>query len=169
MSLKEYKAAWYQANKARIAANAKLWYEKNREAVIARSKAAYAANPDKRKAEEKARYAALPPEAKAVRIARAAQRDRDYPQQAKARTSLRRKAHQRAAPPWLTKGHKRVIKSLYERAQQLTEETGVLHSVDHIVPLQGRTVCGLHTPWNLRVLPHAVNIQKSNRTWPGKP
>ncbi|MGH7088389.1 MAG: hypothetical protein ACREE4_23275 [Stellaceae bacterium] len=45
----------------------------------------------------------------------------------------------------------------------LTETTGIIHEVDHIVPLHGRTVSGLHVETNLQVIPKSVNRQKSNR------
>jgi len=72
---------------------------------------------------------------------------------------LRRKA----CPKWLSSSDIKLIEGLYIKAQQLTRETGVLHHVDHIVPIQGKLVSGLHVPWNLQVLTTADNLSKSNK------
>lgn len=68
----------------------------------------------------------------------------------------------KACPRWLTKDQHAQIKAFYSLAKSLELETGVEHHVDHIVPLQGLSVCGLHVPWNLQVLTAEENRRKSN-------
>lgn len=55
------------------------------------------------------------------------------------------------------------IDAIYLVCQKKTKGTGMLHHVDHIVPLKGKNVCGLHVPWNLQVLPGQDNLSKSNK------
>jgi 5-methylcytosine-specific restriction endonuclease McrA len=43
---------------------------------------------------------------------------------------------------------------------------GFAWHVDHVVPLKGETVCGLHNSHNLAVIPGSLNIEKSNKVWP---
>lgn len=76
----------------------------------------------------------------------------------------RRAKERQATPPWLTKEHYAEILAVYEEADRLTKETGVEYQVDHIVPLSGGTVSGLHVPWNLRAITAHEN-QRRPRVW----
>jgi hypothetical protein len=64
------------------------------------------------------------------------------------------------SPPWVDWD---ALRRPYLKAQALTEVTGIVHHVDHIVPLRGRTVSGLHVPWNLQVIPGVDNLRKHNK------
>jgi histidinol dehydrogenase len=68
-----------------------------------------------------------------------------------------------ATPKWLTKEHLNQIKSLYKEAKELEKLNNIKYHVDHIVPLQGENVSGLHVPWNLRVITADENFSKNNR------
>lgn len=69
----------------------------------------------------------------------------------------------KATPKWLKRDDWILIKMQYRLARYLTKVTGVLWVVDHIIPLQGQGICGLHVPSNLRVITHIENSRKGNR------
>lgn len=135
----DYFAAYNQSDAGRAAKAA--YYERNRDAVIARAQA--------RPTEEKQAYRQ---KWKANNVV-----------QVRADTKARRRKHRDATPPWLTKKEKTEIRQLYQMAITMTKTTGEQYVVDHIIPLRGEFVCGLHVPWNLRVITQAQNLEKSNK------
>ena len=82
--------------------------------------------------------------------------------QIRADTKARRRKHREATPPWLSRRQKSEIRQLYQIAITMTQTTGEQYVVDHIYPLRSDVVCGLHVPWNLRVVTQAENLRKSN-------
>ena len=81
----------------------------------------------------------------------------------RADTKARRRKHREATPLWLTREQKGQIRELYKIAITMTKTTGEQYVVDHIIPLRSEVVCGLHVPWNLRVIPRQENLLKSNK------
>ena len=84
--------------------------------------------------------------------------------QAKARRK-RTEALNLATPVWLTPAQLKAMEALYDEARRLTERTGSKWEVDHIIPLHGTNVSGLHVPWNMRVIEKSENNKKGNREY----
>jgi hypothetical protein len=82
------------------------------------------------------------------------------PDKVAARTARRKAALLKATPAWANKA---AIEKVYEAAATATRNTGVQYSVDHIIPLRGETVCGLHCEANLQVLTLSENSRKKNK------
>jgi hypothetical protein len=142
-------------NQKRIA---REWYERNKELTKQRAREWAAANPDKR--------------AKSITKWREENRDRHnetnrswWAQNKPKRASYqakRRAALLQRTPKWLTEDDLWIIDEAYELAALRTKMLGFPWHVDHVIPLQGRNVSGLHTPANLQVIPGAENVRKHN-------
>jgi 5-methylcytosine-specific restriction endonuclease McrA len=80
----------------------------------------------------------------------------------RADTKARRRKHRSATPPWLTRKEKSEIRAMYQAAILSSKTTGERYVIDHIYPLRSDVVCGLHVPWNLRIITQQENLEKSN-------
>lgn len=87
----------------------------------------------------------------------------ENPHKATALKALRRARKRQATPKWLTSKQIFEILQFYKLSKMLSESTGVPHEVDHIIPLKGNTVSGLHVPWNLQVITALENASKHNK------
>jgi hypothetical protein len=74
----------------------------------------------------------------------------------------RHTAELKRTPKWLNDGQLFEIEAIYNYCSSL-RHIGLDYHVDHIVPLRGKTVSGLHVPWNLQVIPAKDNLSKGNR------
>lgn len=66
-------------------------------------------------------------------------------------------------PKWVDKEELWLIQEVYRLAKLRTQMTGIKWEVDHIIPLRGKIVSGLHVISNLQVIPAEVNKQKRNK------
>jgi 5-methylcytosine-specific restriction endonuclease McrA len=80
--------------------------------------------------------------------------------QALADAGVRRAKLKSSTPTWASK---KAIKEIYLSCIKATKETGIKHEVDHIIPLRGEFVSGLHVEWNLQVIKAVDNRIKSNK------
>jgi len=77
--------------------------------------------------------------------------------------SLRRARKNNATPSWLVGELFDQVKAIYTEASKLTDSQGNRIQVDHIVPLRGKLVSGLHVPWNLRLATKTENCKKNSK------
>ena len=133
------------------------WYERNKQLTKDRARARDLANPEQaaaRKAkwreENREQHNAINREWNA----------NNKPVKA-ALESKRRAMQLQRTPSWDPDAH--LIIAKYQLATMLSQASGVPHHVDHIIPLQGHKVSGLHVFSNLRVIPGTDNVKKSNK------
>jgi hypothetical protein len=131
------------------------WAKENRERLSAKAAEQRKANPASAR-ETNLRFKRKHKERIAASHAAWQRRNAD---KCRARTAKRKAAKLRATPRWATRS---AIAAIYADA---AAREGRWH-VDHIVPLQGETVSGLHCEANLQVLPAAENEGKRKRWWP---
>ena len=137
---KQRRKSYYEENKEHTLQQAKEWHESNRESETARMK--------KYRKENRG----------AVLNAQKAWRDKN-PAVMAHHDSKRRSARLQRTPSW---ANDQLIAAYYMEAKRLEELTGIKFHVDHIIPLQGELVSGLHVETNLQLLPAHENMGKSN-------
>ena len=174
----EYFRSYYQANKEKYAERGKAWRIANPDKALAFDRKWKAKSHDKivkyrerTKEQRRAWQRKYEAESRDKEKAREASRKwrqlhgADYRRKWAAENpgkggmyAARRRARKfYATPAWLTDADIREVELIYEVAAR----DGL--DVDHIVPLQGKTVCGLHVPWNLQLLTPNANKTKANR------
>jgi hypothetical protein len=143
----------YIRNKAKCDAYSRAYYQddENRERMKASCRDRYAKKRDDSefRASERQRNRAY---------------SKRFPEKIAARSRARQAAKLSRTPQWADHS---LIQRFYDEARRLTIETGIKHHVDHIIPLRGKTVSGLHVHTNLQVIQATENSRKGSRFAPG--
>lgn len=142
--IKENAREYRENNKEKISESKKLWAIKNLEKVSEKRKKYYKENIEKIK--------------ETAKLYRLTNVDKVNASKAKYKADKIQ-----ATPAWLTKEQLEEMQDFYIICKMFQIYTGLNCHVDHIVPLKGKTVCGLHVPWNLQILEASENISKSNK------
>jgi 5-methylcytosine-specific restriction endonuclease McrA len=148
-------AAWYKKNKERRNALSKAWYEENKEQH----------NANCREYQEENKDRLYPKQRQWKQENKDRKRDVDSawlegkPAYRAQITARYRASRLQRTPPWADMS---AIAEFYVEAKRLEELTGIQFHVDHIVPLQGELVSGLHVESNLQLLTAHDNQSKSN-------
>ena len=95
-------------------------------------------------------------------LARYNRYNKEKPEVRAAHAAKRRAYNKSATPAWLTEQQKQDMKVMYALAKKFEKLCNVEYHVDHIVPLAGKDVCGLHVPWNLQLMTASMNFSKGN-------
>lgn len=156
---REYDRAYRVANKARIAAAKAAHVAANPEADKAR-KDRYRTRHRQKLRASGVEYNRVNAEARAAYLRQYQKANLD---KVRYWAMSRHAAKLQRTPAWLSDDDHWMLEQAYELAVLREKATGVPHQVDHIIPLRGKSVSGLHVPWNVQVIPAVENKRKGNR------
>ena len=152
-------AIYRAANPEKRAEASRRWKQNNRERVLEMERAKRIENPEASRARSRAHYYRhRERELLRQKVWRMANRGLTNSFTAKRKADLLQRT-----PVWLSSDDLWLLQEAYTLARMRTELFGFAWHVDHVLPLRGKKVSGLHVPNNVRVIPAADNLRKGNR------
>jgi hypothetical protein len=153
--VKALRKATYEKDRQINIDKARVWKKRNPAKVLASQRSRATINRDKNRAARKA-WEERNPTAALESFKRYRERNRE---KIRARLAVSKEGREKRRALWANQD---AILAIYRQAEIMTQTTGRQHVVDHIIPLQGRAVSGLHVETNLRVIEHHENARKHN-------
>jgi len=150
--------AWKNANPEKNLDSMRKWLVNNRQLHNVRVKKWQSVNKDKIRIAAKAWNHANPEKVKAKHL----RHIKKYPEAYTARAVASVAKRNKRVPQWLNQDDKWVLQEAYKLAKLRTKMFGFTWEVDHIIPLRGKNVSGLHVPTNIQVIPKVLNRTKGN-------
>jgi hypothetical protein len=156
---KEYAHQYWLDNKASESARIKTWKVVNKEKLKQQAKEYNEKNCEKI-TEQKQKYYLRIKEKRAVY---AKEYGKNNPHIINKASAKRKASKLDRTPSWLTDDDLWIINEIYDLAAKRTKMHGFKWHVDHIIPLQGKLVSGLHVPANMQVISATDNHRKNNK------
>jgi 5-methylcytosine-specific restriction endonuclease McrA len=150
--------AYKRDNKQKVLAEVRQWKEQNKDKVKTMNSEWYLANKELVSVKHRSYYSRN----KTAILNQTKEYEKANPAKINAKIAKRRAAKLQATPLWLTKEHLKSIELYYLVAKWIEFILDEKIEVDHVVPLQGKNISGLHVPWNIQLLTKTVNRQKGN-------
>jgi hypothetical protein len=139
-----------EKHKDKVSSAIKKWNSENKEKMLEAAKRHY----EKIKDNE---------EFKKLNSSKMREWARKNPDKVLEQSARKRATKLKRVPCWLTDTDFKEIKQIYLNAKEQSDKEGKKYHVDHIIPLRGKYVSGLHVPSNLRILLAEENLVKSNK------
>ena len=170
----EYRKKYYEGNREKVLESRKKYRQENKEKFseyikkyLQEKKEKVLESRKKYRQENKEKFSEYMKKYREENKGKISARKKKYRQENKEKvlffTRKRQSQKLKRIPIWLLNEDFWLIEEVYKLRKIRSEATKTEWHVDHIIPLQGKNVSGLHCPDNLQLIPRVYNLSKFNK------